>query len=387
MKILLHIGQIKTGTTALQQSLDAASEIMLARKVLYPRFGGNAIAHHLLLPLCGDPANLPPWSLENLGGPEAAIQKARTAWANLCNEVRQRDPDVLVLSSEMLLGQTDGAEKARLADYMSGLSDDITPILYIRHPVEHYRSRLQEWLKTESSPLPPTRLALREAILDTEAAFSRPPALVAFDRSTLLGGDIVQDFATRFLAPWVEAADLPPRQANAGLSAEALVLMVRMRAEGGNTPETARRVTRQIGHLAEIDRSDPPTMPLTLLPEVAEAALRAATDHRWLAETDRLHIPGLNVSRIDGAPVPDWLMTAPPETLFPHDPDRLDRLSQALMQAGSDSSRGKKPSGQTVRRPRRFGDLLLRFLRGLLASSNDRKTGAAPTRNPSDPRS
>jgi hypothetical protein len=121
---------------------------MRARNVLCPRFGGKAIAHHLLLPLCGDPANLPAWSLENLGGPEAAILKARTSWANLCDEVRHLNPDVLVLSSEFLLRQTDGAEKTRLAGYLSGLSDDITPILYIRHPVEHFRSRLQEWLKT-----------------------------------------------------------------------------------------------------------------------------------------------------------------------------------------------------------------------------------------------
>lgn len=79
MKILLHMGQGKTGTTALQRSLDAAVDTLCAKSVLYPRFGGTAIAHHLLVPLCGDPTNLPAWLLENSGGPQAAVRNARAA--------------------------------------------------------------------------------------------------------------------------------------------------------------------------------------------------------------------------------------------------------------------------------------------------------------------
>lgn len=386
MKILLHMGQSKTGTTALQPSLTAAFDTLNARKILYPRFGGNAIAHHLLLPLCGTAANLPAWSLANLGGPDAAAEKARVAWTTMSDDVRRISPDLLVLSSEFLWRRTSGSDKARLASYLSGLSGDITPILYIRHPVEHYRSHLQEWLKTESRPRPPTRSALRESILHIETAFSRSPALVAFDKSALCNGDIVHDFATRFLVPWVDVADLPPRQANAGLSAEALVLMVRLRAEGGNTPETARRVALHIQRLADLDRSDPPARLFTLYPEVADAALRAATCHRWLADTGRLHITGLDVTRIDGAAVPDWMMTAPPETLFPHDPDRLDRLRQSLERASPKARIRKKPDTPSKAPKTHIRDLLLRFLRRQLASPDDRNTGAAPTRGQSDRR-
>ena len=53
MKILLHMGQGKTGTTALQQSLHTAADTLRERGVCYPRFGAGAIAHHLLMPLCG----------------------------------------------------------------------------------------------------------------------------------------------------------------------------------------------------------------------------------------------------------------------------------------------------------------------------------------------
>jgi hypothetical protein len=330
VKILLHMGQGKTGTSALQQALHHAAPSLRGKGILYPDFGGKSVAHHLLVPLCESPDRLPPWSLSDLGGVEAAVEKAWDAWNATCDAVLADPPELLLLSSELLIHQTGPKAKLRLAGVLAELSTDITPILYVRDPVAHYRARLQEWLKIESKPLPPTRLHLREAITDTEAAFANPPRLVAFDRATLHGGDITSDFAIRFLADRLGPADLPPRQANVGLSAEALVLLARLRAEGGQTQEAARRGAYLIRPLTALDLADPPTQPLTFLPEVAEAALRAATCHRWLVETGRLALPGLDVGRIDGAPVPDWLMHARPETLFPHDPARLDRLWHSL---------------------------------------------------------
>jgi hypothetical protein len=402
MKILLHMGQGKTGTSALQRSLHTASDRLRSKGVLYPRFSQKAVAHHMLLPLCGCALSLPRWSLEDMGGPEISRQTAEAAWNETCNDVRQNRPDLLVLSSEFLNYRTQGNLKPTLAGLLSELSGDVTPILYVRNPVDDYRARLQQWLKQKSNPLPPTRMPLREAIALDEAVFPSPVQLIAFDRSLLHGGDIIQDFSTRFLAPWVGATELPAIQANVGLSAEALVLMARLRAEGGNTDETARRVNRLIPFLEKFDRAHPPAGPLTLFPEVAEAALRASTCHRWLAETGRLHIAGLDVEKIDGAAVPDWLMTAPPETMFPHDPDRLDHLRQSLEQAGSRTTSGKSPHLRTTRpaphiqetphlRTRkstpRIQDWVLRFLRRHLASFEDRSTGAAPTRTRSDGRS
>lgn len=331
-RIVLHLGQGKTGTTSLQQSLHRAAEMLRSRGILYPRFGGSAIAHHLLLPLCEDPNRLPPWTLNDLGGAEAAVERAWEAWNATCDAILADPPDLLVLSSELLIHGTDSAAKKRLAGLLAELSKDITAVVYVRHPVDHYRARLQEWLKAEDRPLPPTRLHLREAIESIEAAFPQPPMLVCYDRSTLLGGDIVSDFAKRILSPW-GPPELTRQEANVGLSAEALVLLCRLRAAGDGSTAAARRVARLIAPLARLDQSDPPRRPLTLNPDVAEAALRAATCHRWLAETGRLVIPGLDVSRIDGAEVPERLLTAAPDTLFAHDPDRLERLRLSLRQS------------------------------------------------------
>ncbi|MDM7932498.1 hypothetical protein [Tabrizicola sp.] len=380
MKIIVHMGQSKTGTSSLQESLHAAPEMLRARKVLYPRFGHKYVAHHLLLALCGSANRLPPWNLDRLGGPEGAEAAARSAWQMTCEDIRRNPPELLVLSSEYFINHLDSGGKARLAALLSRLSSDITPVLYVRHPVDHYRARLQQALKHGDRRCVPVSGNLKGAILDTEAAFGRKPELVAFDRRTLHGRDIVCDFATRFLAPWIQATDLPSLNTNVGLSAEALVLMAQLRAEAGGTYEASRQVSNLIPKLEALDRSDPPAQSLTLLPEVAEAALRSATNHLWLARTGQLQIPGLDLDRIDGASPPEWMATVPSQNLFHHDPERLNRLRISIEQLrarASSANRSGKPSENPILRIR---DLLLRFLLRKLASSQDRTTGAVPTR-------
>jgi hypothetical protein len=377
------MGQSKTGTSSLQESLTGAADRLRARRVLYPPLTPGRSHHHLLMSVCGQLGRVPPWLLEFLGGEEAATKAFNDQWAKACQIIRDEPIDLLILSSELLIHQTDGQHKTALAEFLKPLSDDITPVVYIRHPVDHYRSRVQQWLKNRDRPFPPWDLKLRQAILDTEAAFGQRAELVTFDRKTLHGGDIIQDFALRFLQPYVKPGELPSVRRNVGLSAEALVLMSQIRAEMGGTYEAARQVVHLIRLLEKLDISDPPSQPFTLVPEVAEMALRTATGHRWLVETGRLQIPGLDLDRVDGAPVPEWMRTAAPTSLILHDPDRLKRLREAVKrhqsklakrQSGADPSEKPKP---------RIQDLLLRFLFGKLASLQDRNTGAVPQRTSS----
>lgn len=365
MKIILHMGQGKTGTTALQGSLAKASGKLRERGILYPRSGYVFLAHHLLVVLSGRPAPFPLWRLAGVEGPKDPGEIARRAWTATCDEVRRDRPEVLVLSSEQLLHHTDAEAKARLAGILSDLSPDITPVVYVRHPVDYYRAGLQEWVKRHDSPHPPSDRGLKQALLDTEATFGRKPELVLFDRRSLAGGDIVRDFATRFLGPTVDPEEVPSHDANVGLSTEALVVMSRLRAAKGWTDAGQRQVEMLTGLFRQLDAQDPPEQPFTLLPEVAEAALRSATSYRWLAETGRLRIPGLDVDRIDGAAPPGWMMSARPVDLFRHDQDRLDRMRRAverhLDQHGWPADPWREPKVN-------LRDFLLRFLLGKLGS-------------------
>lgn len=156
VKIILHMGQGKTGTTALQGSLSRASGMLRDRKVLYPTSGYVFGGHHLLVFLAGCPAPFPRWRLAGVEGPKDPGSVARRAWEETCAAVRRDPPDVLVLSSEELLHKVDARGKSRLAATLAELSPDITPVVYVRHPVDHYRARVQEWVKRNDTPHPPT---------------------------------------------------------------------------------------------------------------------------------------------------------------------------------------------------------------------------------------
>lgn len=232
-------------------------------------------------------------------------------------------------------------------------------------------------MKQRDRPFPPWDLQLKQAILDTEGACGQPAHLVTLDRKTLHGEDVIKDFATRFLAPHVGPEDLPPVRKNVGLSAWALVLMSHIRAEKGGTYEVSRQVVRLIRLLESLDRSDPPSQPFTLRPEVAEMALRTARGHRCLVETGRLQIPGLDLDRIDGAPVPEWMRIAAPSSLLLHDSDRLKRLRDAVKRHQLQLAKRRTGLNPSEKPKLRIQDLLLRFLLGKLASLQDRKTGCS----------
>ncbi len=380
MKIVLHLGQAKTGTTALQESLSAAAGHLRARKVLYPDFGHRYVAHHLLVALCGDPSSMPRWEVDKLGGPEGTRAAARSAWKTMLEDIRRDPPELLVLSSEYLLPRLDTDAIRHLARLLSDLSSDITPVMYVRHPVDHFRSNTQQSLKNSDCRRLPGNSFLIQAANDMEAAFGRKLEYLAFDRTLLHGGDIIHDFAVRFLAPRVTPDELPPQVSNESLSAEALMLMVELRAQAGGTYEASRRVATLKSRIVALDRNDPPARPLTLLPEVAEVALRKATFHRWLAETGRLHLPGLDYAKIDDVSTPAWIREAPAHTLFLHDPDRLARLRTAIGPDPFTKSKDKRPAKPSEKPKPRFQDMLLRFLLRKLASSQDRNTGAVPSR-------
>lgn len=362
MKVILHMGQSKTGTTSLQDTLQDAAERLGQCGILYPSFGPKLRQNQLLFALCGDPSQLGAWFLNRHGGPEMAARVALQGWQQICERIRRTQPAAMVLSSEFLLQHTDAKAKTRMAELLAPLSQDITPVVYLRHPVDHFRARLQQWIKSRNGPFSPPARTLKTDFLDTGTAFGRAPDVVVYDRQTLLGGDVISDFASRYLSSWMDPAGLQSRRTNVGLSAEALVLVARNRARMEASLETERMIAGLAAVLGEFDRTDPPTHPFTLLPEVADAILRSATDTLWLVETCGLQIPGLAVERIDGAPIPDWMQTAPPETLFLHDRERLARL-----QARVDSSHPvwRKPASQPPESHSR-GSLARRFRQFLL---------------------
>ena len=305
------MGQGKTGTTALQHALHAARAPLAAHGILYPALARGAVAHHLLIALCEADERIPPHVSAPYGGPNEARALAAAALYHLRQEVEQLRPEILVLSSETFIHGLRAEAKRTLARLLAPLSQDIQPVIYVREPASLYRSRLQERMRATATPLPPAAQEIRCAIEEAEAAF-RPPVVCAYDPAQLSGGDIVSDFANRFLADRIDPAMLPARRDNPSLSAEAILLLSRFRAlvAGDQDWQKEPLSDRLFSQLRKLERACPNTATPQLWPGVADAVRRASMDYLWLRDRYGVRFPDLDYAAIDGAPVARELAAA-----------------------------------------------------------------------------
>ena len=121
MRIFLHIGRGKTGTTTIQQTLHANADRLRERGILYPATGRlpNA-AHHEWA-----------WTLRKLADePDGTANVDLGALiAALNEEIEEYDPRTLLLSSEVLSRATSCGV---LVENLAQVSEDISVIAFVR---------------------------------------------------------------------------------------------------------------------------------------------------------------------------------------------------------------------------------------------------------------
>lgn len=127
MNIILHIGSDKTGTTAIQSTLDAHRETLSTSGIIYPKF--NISAHHECLAL------------------EIQDGTPGPAWKKF-NKIIKKNPNAVIISSERfcLLSKE---EIRRLKKWLS--PHEINVICYVRSAGEYLESGISQQLKSCSS--------------------------------------------------------------------------------------------------------------------------------------------------------------------------------------------------------------------------------------------
>lgn len=128
MKLILHIGATKTGSSALQTALSKGETTLAREGVLYSAQGRVSHAHHLLI------AAIHP-SAHRLH--ENDLPADREAWFRhttgaILEEARSRGCDRVVLSSEYCWGVFPTTVYRSLGDAFAGL--DVEIILFLRRP-------------------------------------------------------------------------------------------------------------------------------------------------------------------------------------------------------------------------------------------------------------
>lgn len=132
--IFLHIGFGKTGTTSIQKTLLTNRDLLLKRRILYPRTGIVDGGHHELA----------------LVGVEEFSVSLRELYQDLINEIESSDAEQILISSENFCFM----KEEYINSIFSFLNNyNIKIIFYIRNQADLIKSSYLQWIKVGASPV------------------------------------------------------------------------------------------------------------------------------------------------------------------------------------------------------------------------------------------
>ena len=130
MKLYLHIGNHKTGSTTIQGNLHKSKEVLLRKYgILYPDTALLKGAHHLF------PSTV-------LGKTELFSEQIESNYLELLellkNEISQKNPETVVISSEMFFLFT--KKEISKLDILFSMFNEINIIVYLRNQIDQFES-------------------------------------------------------------------------------------------------------------------------------------------------------------------------------------------------------------------------------------------------------
>jgi hypothetical protein len=273
MRCILHIGTPKTGTTSLQRVLSSNRDALAAEGVCYSRAAGKFNSRALAAAISPD-RNDDYLSRHELLDTDA-FQRWREALLDDINDEiadAMRSQDVYLLSSEHLTSTVDQvSDVTRLAQFLTPHFSDIKIVCYLRRQDLMAVSRISEALRAglarRGLPNVKSKGAL-PAIYDYDQLLAKwgnvfgQSALhpKVFEKSQLVGGDIVTDFLETELRLKLDRPDNLPE--NTALSATAqLALLMFNRTVSDHSPSDTAQRRRSFVKLLERTASGPGWLP------------------------------------------------------------------------------------------------------------------------------
>ena len=298
MRVLLHIGMPKAGSTALQGAFAAARSQLRKKGILYPKVAFN---HNFLIAGLAPPDRIGRvFAQQYAGNTEAVAADFADFWSRIIESVQRRKPSVVILSAESVYNPVGEAGPERLRALLAPLAARTEVICYVRRPSDYYRSMAQQQLRA-SSVIRPVGAVKYRATLEAALAATDAVHVVPYERSQFPGGDIVADFAARFIPDAaVDLAAVNDRKVNPSMSAEAMDIVQAYRRErhpGENdrfTQDTRLLVRRLAQREAELGGQRRPE----LVPRVRDHVDHSSVDLIWLRDTFGVVFDGIDYQAI-----------------------------------------------------------------------------------------
>lgn len=311
----------------MQKTLTSQRGALAAAGVLYPKMTYIRHKHGALFPEVVGVDRTPSATRFRMGeDAETIARNAKSEWASVSAQVADATPHTVVLSCESFWRTLDegAAERFRalLREALGGT--EIRALGYARSPANRYLSQVQQQLKWSSAIRPFKPYDYVSAIDSYRDVTGHPIEVRVFDRSCLLGGDVVRDFFDR-----AGIADLVPEQKiethNVSFSAEAMSVLNRMGPKDRPANRSQKRNRKQflkvLGHL---DAQIPGATKPKLRAELAARVNGANPDLSILRDRHGIVFPDVDYDASDPhavAPSPETV-----EELCPFDTARRDEI-------------------------------------------------------------
>ncbi len=256
IKLILHIGIHKTGTTSIQNFLYNKREILASDyHILYPRTGVSAG--------CGHP--IYPWSIRGIKPPSGEDVDIKHLFQSLLNEAMLYKPECVLLSSEEFDGlrKPDILKLKGVIDYFGLKLEKI--ICYIRRQDLAIDSFYREVVKNPRSRYKDTfkKYTIKNWVIDVLDYYSMlsqwkkafPEAeiiLRIYDRKLFPDGNVILDFLSVLGIEMPEAREYKI-EANPSLSHLSTLVMRRINKEYGLSREDHVKV---VNYLFQLDKKE-----------------------------------------------------------------------------------------------------------------------------------
>ncbi|WP_323038221.1 hypothetical protein [Gemmobacter sp.] len=149
MEVLFHIGAPKAGSTAIQEMLQLNAEPLAAQDILAWSPAQTVKDQARLLADRFLPPNRPLLPIERVHFRNRAetITRSHDAWTDIAAQVKRLRPRLTILSSEAMMAVS---HPSHVIAALSEIFERITILVYIRDPVEQYRSGIDQVIRGEA---------------------------------------------------------------------------------------------------------------------------------------------------------------------------------------------------------------------------------------------
>ncbi len=227
-RVVLHVGYWKSGSTSLQQTLLNHRGALAGKGVYFP---ATPLRRHRFVV---DAFHTTPgeliWNMRRRRNEADVLEQRRQIGLNfLTNQLRASAAQTLILSCENYVALPIASLRA-LRDRLLQETDDIRIAVYLRHPIAHARSAIQEWIKQGQTTLKeitaePFVYPFRAELQNLSDVFGQDNVQVkALEPAVLYRGSIVSDILHLARPEVCFEGMFEEVRANSSLSMEALLI-------------------------------------------------------------------------------------------------------------------------------------------------------------------